>query len=159
MSDEQTFDFLVGRWQARGRAMGPEGRWEPVDMVWMSHAILDGHAIAGTYQTRGADHELRVTALDFRRYDPKAGRWIIEWLDPGSGQLRTQVGGRDGEVRRSGNAVSMTSRSSGFLHRERFQDIAPDRFVYRAEISRDEGDSWTLIEDTELIREGDPAHA
>ena len=158
MKDATTCDFLLGRWQARGRAMGTEGQWEPVDMVWMSHSVLDGLAIAGTYQTRVGEGELRVTALDFRRYDTTAERWSIEWLDPQTGLLRTQVSDGGGDVRRTKAGVSMTSRAAGFLHRERFEDIGQDRFVYRAEISRD-GGSWTLIEDRELTRTAPAAQA
>jgi hypothetical protein len=149
--DLAPFAFIVGRWQARGRAVGLDGVWSDVSMVWTARYILNGHAIAGVYHNQDEDG-LTVAAIDFRCYDRERGRWVIEWMDPGSATLRSQGDDDLGGVQLGENDVTLTSRAIGFLHRETFRDIATDRFTYTASISRDAGRSWTDVEVTKLTR-------
>ncbi len=154
------FAFLIGKWQAHGKSLKPDGRggrWEEYSMVWTERYILDGHAIAGVYQRQDEDGALTTTFIDFRFYDRHQDRWIVEFLDPTAVSFGSQAQEAVGGVQVSDTSVMVNSgpRDVGgvsYTLRETFLNITEDRFTYRSESSRDGGESWLEIEVTELSR-------
>ena len=149
------FDFLIGTWQATGKALDGDGAWTEVSMRWTVRYILDGHAIAGVYHERGDDGEWRPKFVDFRFFDRDRGRWIIEYLDPATSTLRPQAQEDTGGVQVNDGSVTVTSQYGPYLVRETFTRVDDDNVQYRSEGSRDGGSSWILSEETRLSRRKD----
>ena len=81
-----------------------------------------------------------------RFYDAALGAWRSTWIDPVNGRVRRFIGRPvDGDI------VLISDEDDPQL-RWRFTDIAPDSFVWRGEISRDGGATWTLDEEMRITR-------
>jgi len=138
----QLFSFLVGRWTGTATTLGPEGGSVEYPMEWIGRYILDGMAIADEMRASSLPNN-PVMGISFRSFDTRQGNWVIEFLNVAAYFLRKQVSRDHGEVRHEGNQVTiLQSGPDGALVREIYEVQDENHFLYRLEISHDEGQSW-----------------
>jgi hypothetical protein len=72
-----------------------------------------------------------------RVYDPDIDAWRIQWTDPVTRNFLQMIGHAEGA-----DIVQLGTRSDGRLMRWSFLEITPDSFLWRGEISADNGANW-----------------
>ena len=74
-----------------------------------------------------------------RVYDPDIDAWRIQWTDPVTRNFLGMIGRAQGE-----DIVQLGTRADGTLLRWSFSEITPDSFLWRGEVSTDQGATWRL---------------
>ena len=110
-------------------------------MTWIGRYILDGTAIADELHGPNPDGSPYL-GISLRQYDAVRGTWIIEYLNVSNSFLRRQVNRESGSVYVSGPNVTVTSESPGVVVREHYHVENDKTFVYRLDVSNDDGKSW-----------------
>ena len=145
------FGRLVGDWTGEAVFIEPDGREVrggrgEVHFNW----ILDGRAIQDVWMVEDPKLGRMVPAgSTVRFYDPREGLWRSVWVSPIQGAAIVFTGR---EVR--DEVVLETDRGGGRRDRWIFFDIQPDSFGWRAEVSRDGGQTWVTNQRYHLEREG-----
>ena len=81
--------------------------------------------------------------MSLRQYDTNRRTWIIEYLNVSNSFLRRQVNPGAGSVTVNGRNVTVTSESPGVRIREHYQVADQDNWVYRLDVSNDDGKTGT----------------
>ncbi len=138
--------FLIGHWQAQGKSLQGDGTWEESSGESRVRYILDGYAIASTYQVQGG------VGMTLFSYNPDHNRWVVEYFVPRISMLMLQAQEDVGGVQATDTSVTIVTRlPRGTLIRETYLNISEDRNEVRAERS-DDGESWTLTSVSEHSR-------
>jgi hypothetical protein len=74
-----------------------------------------------------------------RVYDPDIDAWRIQWTDPVTRNFLQMIGRAEGA-----DIVQLGTRPDGRLLRWSFSEITEHSFLWRGEISGDQGASWRL---------------
>ncbi|MFI8325509.1 hypothetical protein [Streptomyces sp. NPDC085529] len=88
------FDFLVGEWTVRNRALtdflDPSSGWEEFDGHTSGRLFWDGRAHADeiVFPSKG------FRGLTLRLYEPDTGEWTLNWSSTRDGRLLPPVRGR-----------------------------------------------------------------
>ncbi len=82
-----------------------------------------------------------------RFYDPKSGMWRVVWVHPGTSTIVTLAGRHVGD-----RIVLRGQGNDGSLLRWSFNDIQPDSFVWRGEVSYNGGKTWRLQGEYQMKR-------
>lgn len=135
------FSFLVGKWEGKGRTRLEDGTFAEYPVTWIGRYILDGTAIADELHGPNPDGSPYL-GISLRQYDDKRKTWVIEYLNVTHSFLRKQVNGGGGSVRANGRDVTVTSQSPGSVVREHYHAANDNHFVYRLDVSNDEGHTW-----------------
>jgi Protein of unknown function (DUF1579) len=135
------FSFLVGKWEGKGRTKLENGKFAEYEVTWIGRYILDGTAIADELHGPAPDGSPYL-GISLRQYDVQGRTWIIEYLNVSNSFLRRQVNQGSGSVRVSGRNVTVTSESPDVMVREHYQAESDNTFVYRLDVSNDQGQSW-----------------
>jgi hypothetical protein len=138
------YGWLIGAWDLDvtrfvdgGAPLRRKGEWH---FGW----VLEGRAIQDVWivPPRGARHgdaaaNRNSYGCTLRIYDPALDAWQIQWTDPVAQNFCSMIGRRDGDdiVQRGRNAAGQSIRW-------RFSDITPDSFLWRGEVSNDDGATW-----------------
>jgi hypothetical protein len=133
---EQDFDYLLGDWAftAENLEYGKfHGFWSAVRLA--EGQILDEYRIV---DDKGATVYVTTT---LRNYNERLKRWELIGADAGTGLQDF------GTAHRVGNEVHIEQRfgvgsSTPSLWRIRYYNILPDRFLWRADRSTDDGKTW-----------------
>ena len=153
-AEARTFDRVVGTWDADYSLHAEDGSVRhskgEVRFSW----VLDGYALEDmfiSYPKRPGDERQIVTAVRF--FDAKAQVWRVAFAAPTLGVSTTLEGGAEGD-----RIVLRGKDSEGSSLRWSFNNIRPDSFIWRGEVSRDGGKTWRLEEEHQLKRRaGAPA--
>jgi hypothetical protein len=146
------FGRFVGSWRLEWRGANPDG--SPATMNGELHFgwVLGGRAVQDIWIVpgRGQPGEgrppLAFHGSTIRFYDPSIDAWRSTWIEPVNGRVRRFIGRPvEGEI------VLLSDEDDPQL-RWRFTDIAPDSFVWRAEISDDGGATWEFDEEMRATR-------
>lgn len=135
------FAFLIGKWDGRGRTRLPDGKVAEYPVAWVGRYVLDGTAIADECRAPYPDGTPSL-GITFRQYDQIRKTWVIEFLNVSESFLRRQVHHGTGSVAVSGSTVTITSESPGIIVREHYVVPDADNWVYRLDLSNDDGRSW-----------------
>ena len=135
------FDFLVGRWQGTGQTRLGSGRVAEYPVSWVGRYVLDGMAIADEVRAPNQDGT-PLLGITLRQYDDGRRTWVVEYINVTDSFIRKQVSGTAGSVVIDGNTVTIASESPGMSIRERYIVADRDHFVYRLDVSTDNGRSW-----------------
>ena len=144
----QVFGRFVGTWDANYTNYTENGGVTHYSGEVILGWIIDGHAtqdIFSAYPTKtGAERSLGTT---LRYYDTKNKQWCIVFIAPIFNSVTVMRGGVVGD-----RIVLLGKDDEGNSLRWSFNDIEPDSFTWRGEISRDSGKTWFLQEEHHMKR-------
>jgi len=134
---------FVGSWDIDNHQYDEErGEWfdsrGEVHFGW----VLDGRAVQDLW---GSPE--RGFGTTVRAYDPAIDAWRVQWVAPKWGSYCSLVGRRAGD-----RIMQQGEQSDGRPIRWSFNDIKPDSFVWRGEISDDGGATWRLEQEMRATR-------
>jgi hypothetical protein len=134
---------FVGSWDIDNHQYD-ESRGEWVDSRGECHFgwILEGRAIQDLWGS-----PRRGFGTTIRSYDPSIDAWRIHWFAPAWTSYCTLIGRADGN-----RIMQEGEQSDGRLIRWSFNDITPDSFLWRGEISDDSGATWRLEQEMHARR-------
>jgi len=141
------FGRFVGDWDiVEARYPQPDGsvvvRKGRVQFRW----ILNGLAIQDIWSVLDEKNgEYLPAGTTIRFYDSAIDAWRSVWISPAQGALQTFIGRKEGD-----NLVLelQPSRNERWV----FTNISPASFNWHAEVSSDEGRTWTVTETMTMIR-------
>ena len=132
-----SWDFAVTEFLTDGAQRHRQGEWH-FGWVLEGRAIQDVWIVPPRGQRDGdavANSNRYGTTL--RVYDPRSGTWHIQWTDPVSQTFLVMTARSE-----SGNIVQLGQNQQGRPVRWSFLDITQTSFLWRGEISADDGLSW-----------------
>lgn len=146
---------FVGDWATETQEWRPDGsvissQWD-IRFQW----VLEGRAIQDLWITpprRKGSVALAAPgnrySTTFRVYDPKIDAWHIIWINPPSGTIVRQL------ARKVGDAIIQMGSidETGALSRWVYRDIAPSKFRWCNERSKDNGASWNIVQEMHATR-------
>lgn len=145
------FDHFVGAWDVEYSILGPGESARRFSGELLFGWILDGRALQDiwvAYPAPGSKEE-RTLGTSVRFFDPSARKWRVVFVAPSFGSISQLEGGAEGE-----RIVLHGSDTDGAMLRWSFDEIQADSFVWRGELSRDEGETWFLQEEHRMRRRG-----
>lgn len=139
------YGWLIGAWDLEVTRFFPDGTKRRRPGEWLFGWTLEGRSIQdvwivpprGAARSGDAAADALVYGTTLRTYDPRSNDWLIQWTDPVTLTFLTMRGRKDGA-----DIVQMGRKESGELARWSFRDIARDSFIWRGEVSPDDGRSW-----------------
>jgi hypothetical protein len=147
----QLFGQFVGSWDVVVTNHRPDGSSETIPAEWHFAWALGGRAIQDVWiapsraeRVSGRDGEWGAT---LRFWDGAIDAWRSTWIGPRRGVVMPFVARSVGD-----EIVLEGSFEVGVRTRWIFSDITPDSFSWRAVDSRDEGASWTLLQEMNARR-------
>ena len=135
------FAFLIGKWEGTGKTRLANGAFAEYPVSWIGRYVLDGFAIADEVHAPAPDGTPYM-GITLRQYDANRKTWIVEFLNVSNSFLRKQVNGGSGAVTVDGQTVTVSSESPEMSIREHYLVADRDQFVYRLDVSTDNGRSW-----------------
>jgi hypothetical protein len=146
--EAQTFDRLVGTWDAEFAFPRPDGTTSRKKGELHFGWVMDGYAVQDLWigYPAGSQKE-RTIGTTLRFFDTKLKQWRIVFINPQSGYVVTTQGGREGD-----RIVLRGVDTDGLPIRWTFRDITPASFHWQGEKSHDGGKTWTLEEDHHMRR-------
>ena len=136
------FSFLVGKWKGIAKVRLENGDYREDEVVWIGRYVLDGMAIADEGYFVAPGGALTLGGYTLRFFDPRSRSWTVDFVNVANSFVRRQVNPRSGSVQLDGTSVVVSARDDTAIIREYYQLPSKDRFIYRAELSRDGGKSW-----------------
>jgi hypothetical protein len=139
------YDWLIGSWELDVVEFLEHGKQRRRSGEWHFSWVLEGRAIQdvwivpkrGERDASRAVPELAYYGTTMRVYDPRIDAWHIRWTDPVAQAYLSQIG------RRAGSDIVQDGKDSlGKKRRWSFREIAPDSFLWRGEVSPDDGQTW-----------------
>lgn len=139
---------LIGQWSTTEEGLRADGSgFDPSKGAdWDFFWAFDGWGIQDNYTSPAAseaieDESKRQRGVNLRIYDPKAKRWVMTWLTPGSTTPSNFTATSDDQT------IVMTNdvlNPQGYHTRITFFDMADDSFDWKLEWSKDE-ESWREV--------------
>ena len=138
---------FVGSWELDVTQISDDGTKRRRPGEWHFGWALEGRAIQDVWivpprgEQRHGDAAARVNSYGttLRVYDPDIDAWRIQWTDPVTRNFLGMIGRAEGE-----DIVQLGTRADGTLLRWSFSEITADSFVWRGEVSADQGATWRL---------------
>jgi hypothetical protein len=138
---------FVGSWELDVMQIADDGTTRRRPGEWHFGWALEGRAIQDVWivpprgELRHGDAAERVNSYGttLRVYDPDIDAWRIQWTDPVTRNFLSMIGRAEGE-----NIVQLGTRPDGRLARWSFSEITRDSFLWRGELSEDDGATWRL---------------
>jgi hypothetical protein len=146
--EAQTFDRLVGTWDADFTFPKPDGTVSRKKGELHFGWVMDGYAVQYLWIGYPAEAQKeRTIGTTLRFFDTKLKQWRIVFINPQSGYVVTTQGGREGD-----RIVLRGVDTDGLPIRWTFREITPASFHWQGEKSHDGGKTWTLEEDHHMRR-------
>lgn len=138
---------FIGSWDLDVRQFSEDGRERRRAGEWHFGWALEGRAIQDVWivpprgEGRHGDATAKINSCGttLRVYDPDIDAWRIQWTDPVARSFLQMIGRAEGD-----EIVQLGTRADGQLMRWRFSEITSDSFLWRGEISADNGASWRV---------------
>jgi hypothetical protein len=136
------FSFLVGKWQGIAKVRLENGNHEEHDVIWIGRYVLDGMAIADEGYSVAPGGAMTLGGYSLRYFDPRSRSWTIDFVNVATSFVRRQVNSRTGSVQLDEAQVVVSAEDDTTIIREYYSVSGNERFVYKADLSRDGGKSW-----------------
>lgn len=133
----RALDFWVGSWQVEN------SRGERVASSEVTHGA-GGCSLEESFVTEG------VTGSGVTYFDPSDGSWRVLWVDS-LGRIARYRGAVEGD-RATFSGQHIAADGSIEQSRRSIERTDQDRLAYRVELSKDEGDTWTVAIDGAYVR-------
>jgi len=138
---------FVGSWELDVTQISDDGKKRRRPGEWHFGWALEGRAIQDVWivpprgELRHGDAATLINSYGttLRVYDPDIDAWRIQWTDPVTRNFLGMIGRAQGE-----DIVQLGTRADGTLLRWSFSEITPDSFLWRGEVSTDQGATWRL---------------
>ena len=151
----QLFGQFVGSWDIVLTNYRPDGTSETMPAEWHFAWALGGRAIQDVWiapsraervsgEFAGRDGEWGTT---LRFHDEAIDAWRSTWIGPRRSVVMPFLGRQVGD-----EIVLEGSFEEGVQTRWIFSEITPDSFSWRNVESKDNGESWTLLQEMEARR-------
>jgi hypothetical protein len=147
----QLFGQFVGSWDVAVTNHRPDGSSETIPAEWHFAWALGGRAIQEVWiapsraeRVSGRDGEWGAT---LRFYDDSIDAWRSTWIGPRNRIVMPFLARSVGD-----EIVLEGSFEDGVRTRWIFSEITPDSFSWRAVDSRDDGESWRLLQEMKARR-------
>ncbi len=137
---------FVGAWEVEATWYGQNGRTRTGRGEWHFAWILGGRGVQDVLFGAGASPDRYGTTL--RCYDPSLDAWHISWMQPQGGEFVHLLGRQAGEDIVQEGSGSDPAR----LERWSFTAITPASFLWKGEVSLDNGETWTLEQEMRAMR-------
>jgi hypothetical protein len=139
----RVFGRLVGTWDGDYIEFSRDGKQTHSSGEWIFGWVMDGRAIQDLFIIHpSAARQERYIGTALRYFDPKSGTWSVTFIDPEYGGVQTLTGDAVADDR----VVLLSQEQDGKVSRWSFEDIRPDSWVFRDELSIDSGKTWRLKE-------------
>ena len=145
------FGRLVGAWDVEYTEFSKSGKVSHRSGEFIVGWVMDGRAIQDLWIVYpSGERKEREVYLDVRYFDPKSATWPAVFIDPEHASVARFTGGAVGDDR-----IVLDSPDLGYEDsRWSFNDIRPDTFVFRSEVSNDGGKTWRLQSEYHMKRRG-----
>jgi hypothetical protein len=141
------FGRFVGTWDVSYETYDKDGSVRRNRGQVIYGWILDGSALQEIWTSDAHHKEPKPFGTSTIFFDSKRQRWTEVWIYPAQGMTTIMSGG---EV---GDRIVLTGRDvAGGMLRWSFNDIQVDSFVWRGELSNDEGKTWRLQGENHIHR-------
>jgi hypothetical protein len=138
---------FVGSWDLDVSQFSDDGRERRRTGEWHFGWTLEGRAVQDVWivpprgELRRGDAAANVNSYGttLRVYDPDIDAWRIQWTDPVTRNFLQMIGRADGD-----EIVQLGNGPDGKLMRWSFSEITPDSFLWRGEVSADQGATWRI---------------
>jgi hypothetical protein len=144
---DDLYGRFVGSWDLDVTQTSDAGVKRQRKGEWHFGWVLEGRAIQDVWivpprgELRGGDAAANVNSCGttLRVYDASIDAWHIQWTDPVTRNFLQMIGRRRGD-----DIVQLATRPDGHLIRWSFLAIAPNSFLWRGEVSADNGATWRI---------------
>ena len=141
------YGHFVGSWDLDVTQISDAGVKRQRKGEWHFGWALEGRAIQDVWivpprgELRGDDAAANVNSYGttLRVYDASIDGWHIQWTDPVSRNFLQMIGRQQGD-----DIVQLATRPDGHLIRWSFLQITPNSFLWRGEVSADNGTTWRI---------------
>ena len=138
---------FIGSWDLNVTQIADDGSQRKRKGEWHFGWALEGRAIQDVWivpprgEQRSGDAAARVHSYGttLRVYDPDIDAWRIQWTDPVIRSFLNMIGRAQGD-----DIVQLGTRPDAHLIRWSFSEITPESFLWRGEVSADQGAAWRL---------------
>jgi hypothetical protein len=152
----KVFGRLIGVWDGEYTEISSDGRETRSSGEWIFGWVMDGRAIQDLFIIHpSAARKERYIGTTVRYFDPKSETWSVTFIDPEYGAIETLTGNAVGDDR----IVLLSQDKDGQERRWSLEDIRPDSWVFRDEVSIDGGKTWRLREVDRMKRRSATASA
>jgi hypothetical protein len=146
---------FIGSWDLDVRQFAEDGTERRRNGEWHFGWVLEGRAIQdvwivpprGAQRAGDAAENINSYGTTLRVYDPRLDAWRVQWFDPVTQNFSQMVGRAEGE-----EIVQDGTAADGRLIRWRFLEIEAASFLWRGEISSDQGASWRVVTEFRATR-------
>jgi hypothetical protein len=150
-TEARLFGRFVGSWDCEYSFRADNGSVRYASGEVTFGWIIDGWAVQDTWISYPPDRrpEGRNIGTTIRFFDTKARKWKLVFISPAQNAVTTLEGGLEGD-----RIVFRGTDADGSLLRWSFNELRPESFVWRGEVSRDDGKTWRLEEEHRMTRQG-----
>ena len=139
---------FVGSWDLDVRQFSEDGSERRRAGEWHFGWALEGRAIQDVWivpprgELRQGDATAKINSYGttLRIYDPDIDAWRIQWSDPVARSFLQMIGRAEDR-----DIVQLGTRPDGQLARWSFADITANSFLWRGEVSADNGATWRVV--------------
>lgn len=133
------YDALVGTWEFRFQSRRADGAyWPTFTGHWIFEKLAGGGIIDDRWRPDDPKTPMAQSLHTYRTFDPERKVWQMYGSNATGGPVEPGYTWSDSTSR---YAIQW---NRGVLSRIRYLAIAPDRFLWRSDISRDGGKTWLL---------------
>jgi hypothetical protein len=145
------FGRLVGTWRIDYAFLSKDGTTSRSSGDFSVGWVMEGRVVQCLFTIDpSADRKEKYIGSSLNYFDAKSQTWRMVYVDPENDAVIRVTGGAAGNDR----IVLLTQEAEGKVTRWSFNDIRPDSFVYRDEVSHDGGKTWRLQEEDHMTRRG-----
>ena len=131
------FDYLLGEWKFTSVSK----EWGKGGGFWTAVRLGDGADLLDEYRVVGDSGETYVLLHTLRAYNAVLDQWELVSSDNSTGLKDAGTGQRVGAEMHITQEFGV-STANPTIWRIRYYDIRPDRFSWRADVSKDDGKTW-----------------
>lgn len=143
------FGRLVGTWKIEYAFLSKDGTTSRSSGDFSVGWVMEGRVVQCLFTIDpSADRKEKYIGSSLNYFDAKSQTWRMVYVDPENDAVIRVTGGAAGNDR----IVLLTPDTDGKVNRWSFDDIRPDSFVYRDEVSHDGGKTWRLQEEDHMTR-------
>jgi len=143
-----SWDLDVTHFAADGTPRRRKGEWH-FGWALEGRAIQDVWIVPPRGAQRAGDAAANINSYGttLRIFDPRIDAWHVQWFDPVTQNISQMIGRAE-----ASDIVQDGMAADGRLIRWRFLEIEANSFLWRGEISSDQGASWRVVTEFRAVR-------